>query len=158
MKNLLAVAFGLSLGLVAACDTSTSSSSVNASATSGVVTLGTDEGIDFTTGVVQQPGNFGNSDLYTSQNGSAMKLTSGGANIVDVRPVSFFQTSGGVYPIYADLDDVPNVRPEASMKLPLPKADVGNGFTILTASGAYTKGFVVSASATSVTIQYEPLP
>ena len=147
----------LALVLVAGCDDG-GDSSVAASTTSGTVTLGADEGIDFNSGEVQRPGNFGNSDIYATRNGSALKLSGGGPNIVDVRPLTFFQGAGGVFPTYEDIDAVPNVKPVDGQDAVLPKARTGNGFTILNAAGFYSKGFIVSADETSVTIQYQPLP
>jgi len=157
MRRLLSALLVFALVAFAACDDG-SSETTTVLKTSGTVTLMLEEGIDFNTGVVQQPGNFGNSDLYTSQNGSALKLASGGSSIVNVRAVTFFQTLGGIYPKYDNIGDVPNVKPTEDQDLPLPKAAAGNGFTIQNAAGNYTKGFILEATEFSVTIQYEPLP
>lgn len=152
----LVAAIALSVAFVG-CDIDSATSQVETSKAAGVVTISAEEGLDMVGGGLQQPGNFGNSDLYATSNGTALKLSPGGSNIVKTRVVTWFQTSGGVFPTYENINQVPNVKPTDG-SLSLPRATTGNGFVLENSAGTFTKGYIVSASDTSVTIQFEPLP
>lgn len=121
------------------------------------VTLSLDEGVNMVTGEHMDPGNFGNSDLYTSANGDDIKLSTGGDTIIASRAAEWFQT-GGTADVFSGLDMVPNTPLPTGSGLPLIHAKTGNGFIIQASSGTYFKGYVSAASATSATIEYEPVP
>ena len=145
-------------------------------------TFGHEQGVDMLTGVVflggaEMPeGTFANSDLFAKNNGSALKLYSGGLTSAKNRPVEWFQT-GGTADEWPNLAGVPN-EPlpvgdgsdgychAVQTCLPLTHAEQHNGFIVAvpvdradpTAGFRYFKGYLASASATSVTIEYQPLP
>ena len=58
----------LVFSLLIACDSGGGSYPSN-----GEVTLSAEQGVDFTSGRLQDPGNFKNSDLYATANGSACR-------------------------------------------------------------------------------------
>ncbi|MFO0745686.1 MAG: hypothetical protein U1F43_08435 [Myxococcota bacterium] len=152
VPNLLAWSFFLLLGLGAGCDSPSSGPAV-----SGTVTLHADDGVDLHSGKVQTPGNFKNSDLYASSNGSSLELASGGATPTQNRPVNWFVTPGGVNETFESLAAVPDDLPSGTSGTPLVHAKTGNGFVVERKDGGYSKGWVKAADATSVTIEFAPL-
>ena len=134
-----------------ACDSGGASGPV-----SGTLTLAKDQGVDFHTGQLQVPGNFKNSDIYSASNGTALELMTGGDNPTANRPVNWFVGNGGVHQTFASLADVPDVPPSADMTEVLVHAKTGNGFIVTTHRGALVRGWVASADASSVTIEFEP--
>lgn len=148
----IALAF-LALALVAtpACDSGGGGGPV-----SGTVTLAKDQGVDFHTGALQAPGNFKNSDVFTASNGNALQLITGGDSPTVNRPANWFLGSGGVHQTFPSLADVPDVPPTDDMTASLIKTKTGNGFIVATHAGALVRGWVASADAATVTIQFEP--
>lgn len=124
----------------------------------GTVTFGADEGVDFFTGKVHDPGNFSNSDLFASRSGDGLKLATGGDDPTDNRPVNWFKSGGGVPQTFASLAEVPTDRPGDAMVEPLVKAKTGNGFLVQRADGGYTRGWIASADGGAVTIEFAPEP
>jgi hypothetical protein len=111
----------------------------------GTATLGRDQGVDFGSGRVRDPGNFGNSDLFASANGdSGMKLASGGASPTDNRPVTWFQTSVGIYTVFPDLAGVPSA-PSPTTVDHLVHAKPGYGFLLVTADGDLVRSWLAAA-------------
>ncbi len=123
---------------------------------SGTVTLAKDQGVDFHTGAVQDPGNFKNSDVFTASNGSALQLITGGDSPTVNRPANWFLGNVGVHQTFPSLADVPDAPPTDDMTASLIKARAGNGFIVVTHAGALVRGWVASADASAVTIQFEP--
>ncbi len=122
---------------------------------SGTVVLATDGGVDFATGLVHSPGTYVNSDLYASPNGeSGMKLTTGGPTIIVNRPVSWFKTGGGIATEFPDLASVP-VTPLPTTVDAMLHAKTSLGFLLETAAGDHVRGWIASATSSSVTIQWE---
>lgn len=134
-----------------ACDSSGGGGPV-----SGSITLKKDEGVDFHTGALQDPGNYKNSDLYTSSNGTALQLSTGGDSPADNRPVNWFVGNGGVHLTFASLAEVPDEPPSDAMTASLIKTKTGNGFIVVTHKGAMVRGWVSFADADTVTIEFEP--
>jgi len=153
MKRAAVVVASL-LVLVAACDPG----SDPGNPASGTVTFGADEGVDLFSGRVRDPGNYANSDLVASKNGDGLKLSTGGDSPTHNRHVNWFKTGGGVPRSFASLAEVPDERPTELMVDPLVKAKTGNGFLVERADGGFTKGRIVSADATSVTLEFAPAP
>ncbi len=122
-----------------------------------VASFGADGGVDMTTGAVQVPGNFANSDLFASANGGHLKLATGSDKPTTNRPVNWFIGAGGVAATFAGLDDVPDDRPDAATTQALPHAKTGNGFVLMTSRGTWFKGFIREATATQITVEYGPL-
>jgi hypothetical protein len=122
-----------------------------------VASFGHEQGVDMVAGEFQDPGTFANSDLFAKDNGDALKLSTGGPNAIHTRSAEWFQT-GGTADVFATLDEVPNSPIPSGDGLPLTKAKVGNGFIIEASDGNLFKGHILDASATSVTVEYEPLP
>ncbi len=140
----------LVLALLAACD-----SGGGSYPTAGTTTITPDQGINFHTGQLQDPGNFKNSDLFATQNGSALKLATGGDTPTVNNPANWFRSGGGVHETFASLVDVPETTPTDDMTDSLVKAKVGNGFVIRTHGGLYVRGWIEAASDASVTIQWQ---
>lgn len=124
----------------------------------GTITLGPDEGVDFFSGKLRDPGNYANSDLIASRNADGLKLSTGGDSATHSRLVNWFKTGGGVPRTFASLAEVPTDRPGETMNEPLVKAKTGNGFLVERADGGYTKGWIASAVGTSITIEFAPVP
>ena len=124
----------------------------------GTIALAADEGINFFSGKLQKPGNFANSDLYTSRNADGLKLATGGPDATKSRPVNWFKTGGGVPRTFASLAEVPFDRPDEAMTEPLIHAKAGNGFLVKRADGGYTRGWIATAEGTTVTIEFVPDP
>ena len=118
--------------------------------------FGHEQGVDMVTAEAQDPGTFANSDLFAKDNGDALKLSTGGPNAIHTRSAEWFQT-GGTADVFTTLDEVPNSPIPSGDGLPLTKAKAGNGFIIEVSDGTLFKGHIVEASATSVTVTYEPL-
>ena len=124
---------------------------------SGEATFGLEQGVNFTTGAVQNPAKFNNCDLYATSGGSHLKLKTGGETIVDNQPVNWFKT-GGVPTKFNGLAEVPSDKPTSDMYESLLKAKTGVGFVLKNHTGAgYTRGWIRDATATSITIEYAPL-
>jgi len=123
---------------------------------SGTVTFGADEGADFLRGVVRDPGNFANSDLYASRNGEHLKLATGGADPTVNRPVTWFK-QGGIPKRYTSLAEVPNDLPPDTQPEALLTTQTGNGFVLKRKDGGYTKGWIAAADASSLTIEFAPV-
>jgi len=122
----------------------------------GSATFGHEEGVDLVTGEVMDPGTFANSDLFAKTNGDLLKLYSGGETSAKNRPVEWFQ-NGGTADDFESLDDVPSTPLPTDDGLPLTHASAQNGFIVQASDGTYFKGYILSASATSLTLEYEPL-
>ncbi|TNF37081.1 MAG: hypothetical protein EP329_04040 [Deltaproteobacteria bacterium] len=122
----------------------------------GTVTLKKDDGVDFHTGALQDPGNYKNSDLFTASNGSALQLLTGGDSPTDNRPVNWFLGNGGVHRTFASLAEIPDEPPTEDMTASLIKAKTGNGFILMTHKGALVRGRVTLADADTVTLEFEP--
>lgn len=152
---LAVVRFALSLAAVTAllpvapaCDDAT------APPDAGTVTLEHDEGVDFVNGTFEDPGNYANSDLYATTNGdSGMKLATGGANVIDNRPITWFKTGGGLAGEFSDLASVPTT-PAPTAADPMLHARLGNGFLLVAKNGDLVHGWISAASATSVTLEW----
>lgn len=143
---------------VAGCDSSSDGPGV-VTPGPGETTIKADEGINFTSGEHQDPGNYANSDIYATSMGSHLKLATGSDRPTTNRPVNWFPTGGGKYNTYVSLADVPDAplptdADTASLTIP----EQGNGFITLNAAGTYTKGWLKAVTATSITIEYAPLP
>ncbi len=153
----LSVVLTWALG-VAACDSGGGTAETGeVTPTSGTVTLSVGQGVEFLSGTVSDPGGFNNSDLWTAENGDSIQLFTGGETIIKVRPVNWFKTAGGVNSTFDSLADVPDELPGDDYGLPLQKAKTGNGFVMLSAHDGYTKGWIEEASATSLTVVFEPV-
>lgn len=125
---------------------------------SGTLTFRNDQGADFLRGVVQDPGNFQNSDLYASYNGgNNLKLATGGANPTVNRPVTWFKNAGNVPQKFDSLAEVPTDLPPDEQPQALLTTQVGNGFVLQRKDGGYTRGWIQAASGTEVTIQFDPV-
>lgn len=120
------------------------------------VSFGAEEGVDMVAGEHMVPGNFANSDLVAQANGDDLKLSTGGPNAIHLRAAEWFQ-NGGIADVFSGLDTVPNTPLPTGDGLPLIHTKTGNGFIIQASTGTYFKGYVSAASATSVTIEYEPI-
>lgn len=122
----------------------------------GTATLTKNTGLDLTTGQVVTPGNYRNSDLFATENGSSgLRLATGGANPTDNRPIVWFRNAGNVLRTFASLSEVPTDTP--SFADTLPNAKTGYGCVLRTAGGDHVRCFVSSATATSVTIEWDRL-
>jgi len=135
----------------AACDSEGASGPV-----AGTLTLTHDQGVDFHTGRLVDPGNFANSDLYATNSGSGLKLATGGDNPTVNRPVNWFLNAGGLHRVFESLAAVPDEPPTEDMTDSLVKAKTGNGFIATTHRGALVRGWVSSADTESVTLVFEP--
>lgn len=124
---------------------------------SGTATLTDDTGIDFRTGAVKDPGHYKNADFFAvSLGASGMKVATGGDNPTHNRPIVWFRNAGGVYRTYTNLADVPAEAPGGVDHLP--SAKTGYGFVLESIDGDYIRGWIQSATTTSVTIEWDRLP
>ncbi len=136
------------LPVAPACDDAT------APPDAGTLTLKHDDGIDFVNGTLEDPGNYANSDLYATTNGvSGMKLATGGATVIDNRPITWFKTGGGLASEFAELAAVPTA-PAPTAADPMLHARLGNGFLLVAKNGDLVHGWVAAASENSVTLQW----
>lgn len=135
--------------LLAACD-----SGGGSLASSGTVVIEAGQGVSFATGQLRSPGNFKNSDLFASANGTALKLATGGPSPTTNNPVTWFRTAGGVHETFANLDEVPTTLPTADDTEALVRAAAGNGFVAQAHDGGYVRGWISTADRTSVTLQW----
>jgi len=133
-----------------ACDAGSGGAGVS----SGTVTFGAEEGVDFITGRVASPGHFGNSDLYATRSGTGLKLTTGGPNPTVNRPINWFLGPGGVHLTFASLDEVPEEPPDEGMTAALIRARPGNAFVVLTSGGTWVRGWLADADGEAVTIVF----
>lgn len=123
---------------------------------SGTVELTKNKGVDFTTGLLTSPGNYANSDLFATENGSSgLKLTTGGDNPTHNRPITWHRNAGNVPRTFASLAEVPPELPTGVDFLP--NAKTGHGFTLQTADGDYIRGWVSSADETRATVLWDRL-
>lgn len=135
--------------LAPACDDAT------APPDAGTIVLKHDAGVDFVNGTLEDPGNYANSDLYATTNGdSGMKLATGGATVIDNRPITWFKNGGGLAMAFPDLASVPTSPAPTSADAML-HARTGNGFLLVAKNGDLVRGHVSDASATSLTLQWE---
>ncbi len=140
--------------LAAGCD---SGGEEDDSIKSGTLTIRADQGIDFRTGAVLDPGNFANSDLLASNNGDHLKLTTGGDSPVDNRRVNWFLGDGGTFDTFGTLNDVPTTKPELDENQALVRAVAGRGFVLETRGDGWVRGIIDAADASSVTVTFVPL-
>lgn len=124
---------------------------------SGSTTLTKNTGLDFTTGALKNPGTYANSDLYATENGdSGMRLATGGDNPTDNRPSVWFRNAGSVLRTFASLDEVPTDAPTGVDFMT--NAKTGYGFVLESVDGDLIRGWIKSATATSVSIEWDRLP
>lgn len=124
---------------------------------SGSTILTRNTGLDFTTGDLVSPYDF-DTDLYATENGeSGMRLATGGKDATHNRPVIWFRNAGGVLRTFASLSEVPTDRPANDSTVPLPNAKTGYGFVLQSIDGDYIRGWISSATATSVSIEWDRL-
>jgi hypothetical protein len=124
---------------------------------SGTVTLTRDKGVDFGTGALIAKGDFSNSDLIARNNGDAgLKLLTGGDNPADNRPITWHRNAGMLPRTFASLAEVPTDLP--TLYDNVPNAKTHFGFVLESAEGDHIRGWIESASPTSVTIQWDRLP
>lgn len=157
MKTSILALLGLLLLSLSACDSDTAGEGPGSALGRTTLTLGAENGVDFSTHAKVDKANFANSDLFATDNGDALKLATGSDKPTTNRPVNFFLGSGGIHQTFGSLDEVPGDKPDASLTASLPKAKTGNAFVVQGADGAYTKGWIQSATASTVTIVFEPL-
>lgn len=138
------------------CDSDGAAGPGDAAWPSGTLTIVVGEGIDFAGGVVVEVASFTNADIRAVAN-APVELRTGGPSITKERPANWFQTAGGVFETFDSLADVPEELPDASDNTPLLNAKTGNGFVLLSAHGGYTRGWISSATDTSVTIEFAPV-
>jgi hypothetical protein len=157
MSKIPSVAVLVALGLAMGCESE--SEGGDAEGADPGITLHAERGIDLVTGQVVLQGNFANSDLYATNNGSALKLTAGGPSPTESRLCDFFQDAGGAHQVFASLGSVPAQIPtDPALDLPLVKAKTGNAFVCETHEpGLYVKGWLRHADATSLTLEIEPV-
>ncbi|MFT5430098.1 MAG: hypothetical protein ACI9OJ_000771 [Myxococcota bacterium] len=140
--------------LLIACSSSTGGGAEEETS-SGEVSLGAGSGIAFGTATVIGGNKFNQVDLVATENGDNLRLQTGGATSTKSEPVNWFKL-GGVPQTFAALDDVPFEKPADSDTQPLLAPKTGNGFVLKNyATGGWTRGFIKSADATTITINYE---
>ncbi len=151
----LAAVLALAATLSGGCDSGSDGGGSDAASPSGTVTFGHHQGVDFQTGALMDPGTFANSDLYAATNGSSgLNLLPGGQTSANTRAVDW-NVLGGVPQTYTSLAAVPDAAPTATATLV--NAKTGNGGVVANKAGGRTRVWISSASATSVTLQFEPL-
>jgi hypothetical protein len=124
----------------------------------GTVSIANDQGIDFSSGALEDPGNYANSDIFATANGdSGMKVVTGGNNPTHNRPITWFRTGGGIAPQFSDLASVPSA-PAPTAYDALVHAKSGNGFLVRAANGDLVRGWLSSATANTITVQWERIP
>jgi len=120
------------------------------------VTLQADQGVSFGDGCVQTPGNFKNSDLYATDSGTYLKLSTGGPNSAHTMPVQW--NTGKTF---SSLEEVPVPAAELSGDgIPLPSVKSNMGFVLKNyTTGDYTKVWVQTAepNSGSITLQFEQI-
>ena len=148
----LFLVFPLVLSVGCADDTEDAAS---ASYESGTVSLLKNQGVDFATGEVQDPGTFLNSELRLTAQAGKLELRSGGPTATQERPVNWFKATSG-YEHFDNLDAVPTT-PLPTTNQPLLNAEPGHGFIIERADSGYIRGWISDTTDDSVTIVYGPL-
>lgn len=123
---------------------------------SGSETLTKDTGIDFTTGALKKPGTFANSDLFATNNGDHLRLSTGGDKPTELRPIVLFRNAGLVPRTFERLADVPTDAPTGFDGVPA--ARTGYGFVLESIDGDLIRGWIKEGTATSVTIEWDRLP
>ncbi|HRE90874.1 MAG TPA: hypothetical protein PK095_17255 [Myxococcota bacterium] len=150
VTRLTIVALALTLTLVACGD------EASAPPQSGSTILTDETGLDFTTGQLENPGNFANTDLFATKLGeSGMRLATGGDSPTHNRPIVWFRNAGMVLETYASLSEVPTDRPTGVDFLT--NAKTGYGFVLQSVDGDYIRGWISNATATSVSIEWDRL-
>ena len=119
----------------------------------GVVTLLLDEGVNFSSGAKQIPGNFQDSDVWATSNATlaCMGLSPGGPTPISYQPVDWLKGQ-----TFAGIDDVPSVASDPVTNQSLTCAETGGGFLIESKAAGWIKVWIQDASVTSVTLVYEP--
>ena len=146
----------IALSLVGCADDTDGSSA--SSYTDGTVTLLKNQGVDFATGALQDPGNVVNSEIRLTNQSAKLELRSGGPSTTKERPVNWFSRTSG-YESFSSLEAVPNSPlPAAGQNLPLLNAEAGHGFIVQRADLGYVKGWIIETTDDSVTIAYTPIP
>ncbi len=107
-----------------------------------VVSLQAEEGIDLDDGVLVAPAAFDNADLIATHNGDGLRLSSGGATPVDLRPVNWFITPSGAPAAFSSLESIPDDLPTTDMTAALPIAEIRCGFIVQTQQGEWVKGWI----------------
>lgn len=120
----------------------------------GRVTFGRDQGVSFTTGAVMAPGNFSNTDVFASANGSWLKLSSGGSSPTVTRPMAWYLNGGGIPVEFQAMGEVPDTDPSDSASY-IGNAKPHLAFVVETALGDSVRGWIEAGDATSVTLQWE---
>ena len=124
----------------------------------GSVTLLKNQGIDFATGALQDPGNVVNSEIRLTNQSAKLELRSGGPSTTKERPVNWFSLTSG-YETFSGLEAVPSSPlPAAGQNLPLLNAEAGHGFIVQRADLGYVRGWISEVTDDSVTIIYTPIP
>ena len=124
---------------------------------SGTITLGADQGVVFETGEIIPGDKFNQVDLLATENGSRLRLATGGATTAKPNPVNWFDSSSGIPETFNSLDEVPNDKPTGSTGASMLKTETGIGFVLenyVSSYGGYTKGYIRQATATEVVIDY----
>jgi len=120
----------------------------------GRVTFARDQGVSFTTGALMAPGNFSNSDVFASANGSWLKLSSGGSSPTVTRPMAWYVNGGGIPLEFQALSEVPATDPGGGANY-IGNAKPHLAFVVETALGDRVRGWIEAGDATSVTLQWE---
>ncbi len=122
----------------------------------GVITLNADDGVVFATGEIIPGDKFNQVDLLATENGDRIRLATGGPTTTKPNPIIWFESAGGMLETYSSLDEVPYDKPSSETGAAMLKTDTGLGFVLenYTSSG-FTKGWIRSATASEVVIEYE---
>lgn len=116
-----------------------------------VVTLKPEQGVNFATGQVIDPGNFKNSDLYATYGHTYLKITPGGDKSTVSNPVLW---QGPVN----SFDQITFNVPVDGKGYSLAQARSGEAFVLKNhLSDGYTRGWIIAGDDTVVTIEYELL-
>jgi len=120
----------------------------------GRITFARDQGVSFTTGALMAPGNFSNSDVFASANGSWLKLSSGGSSPTVTRPMAWYVNGGGIPLEFQALSEVPTTDPGDATSY-IGNAKPHLAFVVETALGDRVRGWIEAGDAASVTLQWE---
>lgn len=121
---------------------------------SGRVTFARDQGVSFTSGAVMAPGNFSNTDVFASANGSWLKLSSGGSSPTETRPMAWYLNGGGIPLEFQAMSEVPSTDPGDTVSY-IGNAKPHLAFVVETALGDRVRGWIEAGDASSVTLQWE---
>ncbi|MEC8025278.1 MAG: hypothetical protein VX223_15230, partial [Myxococcota bacterium] len=99
---------------------------------------------------------FNQVDLLATENGDRIRLATGGPTTTKPNPIIWFESAGGMLETYSSLDEVPYDKPASETGAAMLKTETGLGFVLenYTSSG-FTKGWIRSATASEVVIEYE---